>query len=288
VRFDRVVIADWSAGSTPSPLRPSADAIWIGLADDTGCTSQYHRTRASAEAALWGEVIRAQSDGARLLIGCDFPFGYPAGFAAALTGSARARAVWDYLAAQITDGADNSNNRFAVAGAMNAALAPQGGFGPFWGRPAGRDIAHLPARKLADYAAFPFEERREIDKRIPSAQPVWKLFTTGSVGSQSLMGLPMIARLAQKGGVTAWPFDEVLGTIVLAEVYPSLLARDVTAEMRQTRGAIKDDVQVRLLARALHRQSAQTWAQMLALPHALAREEGWILGAGFANDLAKS
>lgn len=283
--FDRVIIVDWSASSTPSPLRPSADAIWIGSADNAGCHTQYHRTRASAEAALKSAVAQAQISGARLLIGCDFPFGYPAGFAHALTGQAAARAVWRYLAAHITDGADNANNRFDVAGAINAQLAAAGQYGPFWGCPAGRARPDLPARKLADYSALPFAERRAIDMQIPSAQVVWKLFTTGSVGSQSLMGLPMIARLADMQGVRVWPFDKDLGNIVLAEVYPSLLAPRVTDALRADAGAIKDAVQVRLLARAFLHQDSAVWAKMLALPHADAPEEGWILGAGFADAL---
>ena len=283
--FDRVIIVDWSASSTPSPQRPSVDAIWIGCADSTGCSAQYHRTRASAEAALRSAVAAAQISGARLLIGCDFPFGYPAGFAHALTGQAAARAVWDYLAAHICDGADNGNNRFEVAGAINAQLAAVGQHGPFWGCPAGRVRANLPARKLADYSALPFAEKRAIDTKIPSAQLVWKLFTTGSVGSQSLMGLPMIARLSAMQGVRVWPFDVDLGDIVLAEVYPSLLALRVTQALRADPNAIKDEVQVRLLARAFLHQDSAAWAKMLAIPHENAREEGWILGAGFADGL---
>ena len=38
-----------------------------------------------------------------MLIGFDFPFGYPRGFARALTGRADPFAVWTYLAGQIED-----------------------------------------------------------------------------------------------------------------------------------------------------------------------------------------
>ena len=273
----------------PSPARPSADAIWIGYCDaKTGqCETQYHRTRTSAETALRAAIISAQADGVRLLIGCDFPFGYPAGFAGAITGRADARGLWQLLAARISDGPNNTNNRFEVADALNAQCAGLGGgFGPFWGRPNSYDLPHLPARKLVDYAALPFAERRLIETRLPSAQPVWKLFTTGSVGSQSLMGLPMIARLAQIHGVQVWPFDSGDAPIILAEVYPSLLAPQVQAAMQMQSRAIKDEVQVRLLARAFARQSEAMWQLMLALPDPIAREEGWILGAQFAPDLA--
>lgn len=279
--FDRVIIADWSAANVPSPLRPSPDAIWLGLADKDGLhPPHYHRTRASAEAMLRGQITAAQAAGQRLLIGCDFPFGYPQGFALALTGSAKARAIWDYLAAHIRDGADNANNRFDLANAINARF----GNGPFWGRPAAHVLPHLPARKAVDYTGLPFAERRVIEQHIPRAQPVWKLFTTGSVGSQSLMGLPMIARLAQMDGVSVWPFDQDLTDVVLAEVYPSLLD-PVVAQRMAAGGQIKDAVQVQVLAAALLAQAPAVWQEMLALPDPAAREEGWILGWGFAPRL---
>ncbi len=240
----------------------------------------YHRSRAQAEAYLQQQILRAQADGARLLIGCDFPFGYPHGFAHALTGQAKARAVWAHLEGAIEDSPNNANNRFEVANAINARF----GNGPFWGRPEGRDLPHLPSRKLVDYTSLPFAERRAIEQKIPSAQPVWKLYTTGSVGSQALMGLPMIARLAGMIGVSVWPFDDRQSDVVLAEVYPSILAKAVAGKVAETQ-AIKDAVQVQLLSRALLRQPCEIWAHMLALPHPNAREEGWILGAGFADAL---
>ena len=278
--FDCVIIVDWSAASAPSPSKPSADAIWTCRADARGEQTQYHRTRAQAEAYLRGQITAAQTQGARLLMGCDFPFAYPRGFAHALTGQADARAVWRFLQGVITDSDSNANTRFDVANDINARF----GIGPFWGRPAGRDAPHLPARKTVDYSALPFAERRAIDRAIPSAQPVWKLYTTGSVGSQALMGLPMISRLSGLNGVSVWPFDESLTDVVLAEVYPSILAKAVAREVALS-GAIKDAVQVQLLARAMLRQPPDVWAQMLALPHPDAREEGWILGAGFADVL---
>ncbi len=281
--FDRVIIVDWSAASKPSPRRPSADAIWIADHSLTAQTCHYLRTRASAETYLTCAILAAQRAGQRLLIGCDFPFGYPAGFARALTGQATARAVWAYLAHGVTDKDDNANNRFAVASAINARF----GNGPFWGCPAGAQNPHLSPRKHVDYTALPFAERRMIERAIPAAQPVWKLFTTGSVGSQSLMGLPMIHRLAQMQGVSVWPFDSDLSPVVLAEVYPSLLAEKIARHMAQLGAeAIKDDVQVQFLARALIGQPPQIMAQILALPDPAAVEEGWILGAGFAAELA--
>ncbi len=274
--FDRVVIVDWSAANAPSPARPSKDAIWIGVADAAGVTTQYHRTRHSAELA----ISRMIDGHARLLIGCDFPFGYPQGFAERLTGQPRADAVWQWLAAHITDNATNANNRFHVAAAINRGM---GGRGPFWGCPATVQIDGLTARKLVDYAALGLAERRQVETKVPRAQPVWKLYTTGSVGSQALVGLPMVHRLATAHGMVVWPFADP-ARVTLAEVYPSLLARAVARDA----GTIKDEVQVRLLARALFALAqAGRLGPLFDVPDA-AREEGWILGAGHGDLLEEA
>jgi molybdopterin-guanine dinucleotide biosynthesis adapter protein len=277
-QFDTVIAVDWSARSAPSPVRLSADAIWTRVAGSSGEAVDYHRTRAATE--LWlRDVLQAERDaGRRVLAGFDFPFGYQAGFAAALTGTATARAVWEWLDGAVTDGADNVNNRFVLADGINAAFAAAG---PFWGRPAGLALAHLSDRKRVDYAGNGLTERRRVETVEPRSQPVWKLFTTGSVGSQALLGLPMIHRLARDFGAAVWPFDAVEGDLVLAEIYPSLLARAVARATGP--GDIKDAVQVRLTARALRRlgQSGGLVRVLEDAPDWPGRcEEGWILGAG--------
>lgn len=275
--FDTVVVVDWSAASAPSPARPSPDAIWIGVAGAGGETVEYFRTRSGAEAALRRFLAGEQAAGRRVLAGFDFALGYPAGFATRLTGQAHARAVWAWMAAQITDGADNRNNRFQVADAVNRRF---GGAGPFWGRPASVVLDALPATKAVDYSALGLPERRAVERAVPRAQPVWKLYTTGSVGSQVLMGMPLVHRLAQGAGVAAWPFDEphelASAGVVLAEIYPSLLARVVAVQ-----DGIKDAAQVRLLSRALWRLAqAGQLATLFEQSDAAASVEGWILGAG--------
>lgn len=278
--FDRIIVADWSAAGAPSPARPSADAIWIGTAEAGGVSSAYFRTRAAAEAHLAGEIAGNRG---RLLIGFDFPMGYPAGFAARLTGQATARAVWGWLAAHLQDGPDNRNNRFQVADGINARF---GGEGPFWGRPRGLALPHLPERKTVDYQALGIDERRQVERVVPRAQPVWKLYTTGAAGSQGLVGQAMIHRLTQAPGVAVWPFDTPEAPVVLAEVYPSLLARAVAADS----AAIKDAAQVRLLAQALWALSrAGRLAPLFATPGgAVTDDEGWILGAGHAGALEEA
>jgi hypothetical protein len=288
--FDRILIVDWSAAAAPSPRRPSADAIWTGLSDvgTHAVATQYHRTRSLAQGALTLAVRDALDAGQRLLIGADFPFGFPTGFAAHLTGHPDALRVWDWLARHVVDGPDNRNNRFHLADRINAGLP---GVGPFWGRPAALDLRHLPAKGRAR-RDMPFPERRLVEAVVPRAQPVWKLFTTGSVGSQMLTGLPVLQRLRARfaGRIAVWPFEDIgAAPVVLTEVYPSLLAAEVATRIGT--GAIKDAVQVCLLSASLCELARRrTLGALLApdIPNDARREEGWILGASHQADLREA
>lgn len=279
-RLDTVAVVDWSASTGPAP-RPAENTIWIGTATTTGTTTAHFPTRAAAESHLSRLIDTEQAAGRRLLIGCDFAMGYPAGFAARLTGTANPRAIWQWLAEHLTD-EGNVNNRFALADRINATF----GQGPFWGRPASLPLPHLPEGKTADHAALGIPEHRAAEQAVRGAQPVWKLFTTGSVGGQSLTGLPMIHRLSQRPGVAVWPFDPIdTAQTILAEVYPSLLRRAVAARVAQ--GWITDAAQVTLLAHALLTLAQRNALAPLLHPPADRRiaEEGWILGAGHETDL---
>jgi hypothetical protein len=274
LRFDRVIVVDWSGRASPSPARPGKDAIWIGQSE-AGRRAEplYFRTRAAAAQWLGARL----AEGGRQLVGFDFPMGYPAGFARRLTGAASARGLQGWLAGQILDGPNNANNRFDVAARINALL---GGAGPFWGCPKARPRPHLPAVKAVDYPALGLAEKREVERRNPPAKPVWQLLGAGSVGSQALLGIPVVHRLALESGAAIWPFEPPRD-LTLAEVYPSLLSREVAA----SGDPIPDRAQVRLLASALDALSRRLRLSALFDTPAVAEEEGWILGAGHAAEL---
>lgn len=274
--FDRIIVVDWSGRGTPSPARASRDAIWAGLCEADRREEAYFRTR--AEASDW--LTARLAEGGRQLVGFDFPMGYPAGFARRVTGRDEARALHGWLAERIEDGPDNRNNRFEVAAAINARL---GGGGPFWGRPKARQIPHLPPLKAVDYSALGLAEKRRVERENPPAKPVWQLMGAGSVGSQALMGVPVVHRLAKVSGARVWPF-EPSGPLILAEVYPSLLAPAVAA----LGDPIPDRAQVRLLAKSLFALArAERLAPLFDTPPEAA-EEGWILGAGHARLLQEA
>lgn len=286
--FDKFVVVDWSASSKPSPVRPSADAIWIGTADaDGGAESRYYRTRAAAMQDLRERLLAWRLEGKRVFLGVDFPLGYPQGFAGAVTGRADTMALWDVLAGWVQDGPDNANNRFAVATSLNNIFP---GVGPFWGGPEAATGPALPA-KGSERTCQGLPERRLTEDRVPSAQSCWKLYTVGSVGSQALLGITRMAALRRElsWNLSVWPFEAgVDAPVVLAEIYPSLIHDAVTEALASTEGAIKDDLQVRLLAQAFAQmQRDGQFADLFAAPpeDLRVREEGWILGVGAEDAL---
>lgn len=271
--FDTVAVVDWSARSSPSPKRETADAIWIGVASEGAVACSYHRTRAAATAYLTDLFETERAAGRRVLAGFDFPFAYPEGFARAVTGSDDPLALWTDLAARIDDAEDNSNNRWKVAAELND-LFP--GIGPFWGCPANVTDPRLPHRGN-DRHDHGMTERREIEEHLRGAQPCWKLFTTGSVGSQALLGIPRLQALRDHFGpdISVRPFETHETPITLVELFPSLIASTV-ADLQEPE-EIKDRAQVRVLARAL---AALDLDDLESMTREGCPIEGWILGYG--------
>ena len=295
--FQTHIVVDWSARSKPSPAKPTKDAIWWAVARIAGEVDvddpEYVRTRHEALDGLARLIAGELNEGRRVLVGFDFPFGYPAGVAERLTGEASALALWDWLVKRIADAPDNANNRYDVAAAINAAYP---GRGPCWGRPLAWPYPAIPVRasERTEQEAHP-PERRICDLRATGAKTVWQLAYAGSVGSQMLLGLPALKRLVGDpriaGRAAIWPFETGLQTpeapVVIAEVYPSLLKDRVRTQSRE--GEILDSAQVRVNADALARLDAEgELAALFAGPSFLTprqrriveTEEAWILGLG--------
>lgn len=278
MRFDAIAIVDWSAANRP---RQGKDSIWIGLSGAGGERHWNPPTRHQARRDL-ASLIRATLDkGQRLLIGADFAFGYPQGFAQALTGRADPLAVWDWLDTHLQDDERNRSNRFHVAAQANRAFP---GLGPFWFRPAALDLPDLPM-KGRDRHGLTLSEFRESERRTTGAQSVWKLGGAGSVGSQALTGIPHLNALRRQFGkaVTVWPFQTEASPIVLAEVFPSLLAPAIARRIHP--GAVRDAVQVTTLSQALWSLARRDAIAPLFEVPTIARTEGWILGLGFEERL---
>jgi len=268
--WDTFIMVDWSGGNDRGP-KPVKDAIWAGVQrGDTSQEPRYFRSRQLVTDWLTDTLDAELSANRKTLIGFDFPFGYPAGLGKHLTGTDDPLAIWNWLAMRIED-TPKANNRFDVAGQINA-LCP--GIGPFWGNGLKRDIPHLP-RKGRDRTDKPFPERRVVET-MPEAKgsfTCWQLAGAGAVGSQVLMGLPVLHWLRARfaGQVAVWPFEKLRKPIAFVEIWPTLFAGPAPD------GMIKDAHQVKATAQAIARRGLTPDHAEVAIH---APVEGWILGIG--------
>jgi hypothetical protein len=290
--FDRYLTVDWSASSVP---RIGKDSIWIcSLGAEGDQATENPPRRKVAEDAIRQHLMESVRRGERVLVGFDFPYAYARGFAAALGLAGEPwRAVWSELERLVRDdlGVPNGNNRFAVASELNSRLAHHA----YWGRPQHQPHAHLSA--LRDVVRYRIEgeeaglaEWREVEcclkRRHQHPHSAWKLLGAGSVGSQVLTGIPVVARLRddpELGPVSrVWPFEVPVpdarpgeAAIVHAEIWPSLI------DVPQIAGQVKDQTQViRLATRLREEDRAGTLEGLFAAAgeSEAAEEEGWILG----------
>jgi len=296
--FDSYVMVDWSAASKPAT---GADSIWVGaLTPDSRLKLAFKAsnppTRAKALEELEDLLGRCLKRGDRVLMGVDFPLGFPAGTAEALKLKGEPwRAIRDFLLKEMKDKPDNSNNRFALAARMNRLIS-NGPF-PFWGCSKKDELTTLSVRKSrehgpGDIAEYRIAEQVATDSKKGRPQPVWKIAYAGAIGGQTLTGIPAIERLREKfPALKLWPFEVPLARldesalegvrILVAEVLPSLNST------RPEATEIRDEAQVRSLCEALAERDASGKLGALfggeaplkdSQKAAVSAEEGWILG----------
>lgn len=301
--FDAYIMVDWSAASKPTT---GPNSIWIGLLmKDARLKLQFKavniETRLKARAFLEDIVAKLTKRGDKVLLGVDFSLGYPAGTAAALGLDTGKQAPWaamhTLLATRYKDKADNNSRpRFAIAAGLNYTIS-KGPF-PFWGAPPA-DRATTLASTKPDYSAnAQLAEYRLAEQQlraIPGASPksCWQLYGAGSVGGQSLTGIPHVHALRQTWPTSRiWPFEIGEGgpltagsldgiDVVIAEIYPSLV------KPRPEKGEVADEAQVRQIARHYADLDEKgTLGAAFSTGKALSpeqtmtvlAEEGWILG----------
>ncbi|MEM6277408.1 MAG: gephyrin-like molybdotransferase Glp [Pseudomonadota bacterium] len=275
--WDRIVMVDWSGGA-PGPKRPRRlpkDKIYIAEAvDGIPGEPRYIPDRVAAERELSAIMTRSLEAGERLLMGFDFPFGYPAGFVRAVTGFDDPFVLWSLLARRLPT-STHALERTTLAAEFNVVFD---GDGPFWFDPFRKGT--VPMRKPK---TFPIAEWREAERRTKGAFSLWQLGGAGAVGSQALTGIATLERLRQTfaGRVSVWPFEPLTAPIAFVEVWPSLLRAEVAAAQRLDEP--KDATQVRVLAEAIGRLAPSELEQMLDVH---APEEGWIFGLGHEATLA--
>jgi hypothetical protein len=270
---DVIIMVDWSARSARSPAKRTKDAIFIAETGPGGRFVTYCRSRAEAQTHLEARFDMALAEGWHVTAGFDFPFGYPRGFVRAVTGSDEPFVLWAWLASVVEDDDRNANNRLDVADRINAMLP---GGGPFWSHPKGQTPVHVPFRK-PPHKGYSFAERRQVETIATGASTCFQLYGNGAVASQTLLGLPRLQALRRRYGdrIAVRPFEDRAAPILLAEVYPSLLDREIRA--RQRPGEILDAAQVRVLAAAFAGLDPDRRDAMLREGDP---EEGWIAGLG--------
>ncbi len=296
--FDQYWVVDWSANRSP---KTGKDSLWAARLWWDGGTARLHLenypTRAAFELAALG-LLQGELADQRVLLGFDFPLGYPRGFAQALGASASEpapwRFTWDAITSRLRDTDANASNHFEVAAALNVLAT--GGAGPFYGVPP-RAVPAFEGRlspRREGVFTFPLRTRcgaelagrRVADQRGNTASSPWFLYGgSNSVGSQALTGIPVVHRLRQgTRGAQTWPFEtgarlpsRAEARVVLCEVYPS---RGFVFDEHAPE--VKDAQQVRSAACTFaHLDAAGTLAGLFTAPAACPEalvEEGWVLG----------
>lgn len=301
--FDAYVMVDWSANSTPKTGKDSIWISWNGKETTPSISKRNPSTRKEAFGILEAKLV-GEGRSTRILVGFDFAFGFPKGFARAIDSDTQTpwRSNWEAVHQRFGKEAmktENSNCRFKAAASWNSEIDPKSASGPFWGFVRSNACQHRPERLEATRPTFPypdetqphFEDLRLCEKHTRGTRSVFQLTYAGSVGSQALLGIPVVEEL-RKGleghGVPAkiWPFETDFAaqlpqgpSVVFAEIWPGILRKSPPI------GRVKDDWQVETLAAWFEAQDRDgRLAEMLnpALSpsdreHAL--EEGWILGA---------
>jgi hypothetical protein len=196
--IQRVIGIDWSGRIDAAGQRRH---IWAGIwtRDSTGkVTVKLESGRTRAEIVEW--LIELSAETPRMIVGFDFCFSYPAWFVRDEHGCKSAPAFWQHVA-------DNDHaERWLTRSDEDKR---------FWGKPHKRpaefsgDHIHRMMRatdidcKLI--AHIPEAERQARVKGI-TPKSVFQIGGSGSVGTASLRGFPVLLRL-REAGFCVWPFD---------------------------------------------------------------------------------
>lgn len=239
--FDSYFVATWSAASKPNQ---GNDSIWIA-AETPDARMKLQKmsvnpdTRSKAGEQLIAAISRLMKRGDRVFLGLGFPLGFPAGTAEKLGIRSNDAPDWqrlqEFVAREMKDKADNTNNRFALAARMNRLMS-DGPF-PFWGCQKKDELTTLPVKKSREHSAEDIAEFRVTEAVKPtSSSSVWKLSYGSATGGLALTGIPLIARLREAFGETMalWPFETGFSDLshhpaqlIVAEVNPETISRTI-------------------------------------------------------------
>ncbi len=270
----RWIAVDWSGALDPGAQRRG---IWIADcrlhdqhdqdAEGHPCPVQLHR--GESRTAVEKLLREAAAEAPALIAGLDFSFSYPAAFLEQL-GCTSAMAFWDRVSAEGESWLTQPHAHFWGRGKVPR---PAGHVAPEW---------------------FGYR-RTELDAKVGKALPrsSFQIGGAGAVGTGSLRGIPMLARL-RKAGFSIWPFDPPRLPL-LVEIYPRLLTGPVVkssaaarteylarAEFAALPGPVRaaaqgsEDAFDALVSAWRMREHAAAWADLAWPPDARTRIEGAI------------
>jgi len=283
-------MVDWSANSTP---KTGKDSIWLCVGNRDGSLAPENlSTRDRAVERISEITSGCVKSGGRVLIGFDFAFGYPNGFAEKAWPEIQGKPwekVWKGLLGEVkgdTQDKDKGFDRFAFASKLNERVVGGGGkAGPFWGCP-------MKSNWIGPKKPNPFPLQlgrlRLTERHISGVQETWKLYAPGSVGSQTLLGIPRVADLRFnrfKDCSEVWPFETGFSTgtkqVVFAEIWPGTVE---SAVRLLPSGSVRDAVQVQAMVEWCIRKDrgGMLKAEFVwngeGVTEEVISEEGWILG----------
>ena len=295
--FGAYVVVDWTAAEG---RKTGEQSLWIGVMKrDVRFRLAYEAhnpaTRAEGEAQLRAILADLARRGDRALVALDFPLGFPQGTAERLALGGWP-ALWSFMASNVVDKPDNTNNRFAVGAKMNRLMTDEAR--PFWGAPQRQTQRWMAGAKPADgYGDIAEFRRTELATRKlgkAMARSVWQMQGAGSVGGHALLGIAAAKRIVDALGASAavWPFGTRWRALTAADVEPlSALFVEVYAPLFPAKaepGETKSATAVRGVAEALAKlDETGKLGAAFAPPKgatetdvaSVEREEGWIFGA---------
>ncbi len=211
--FDVYIAVDFSGSKDAG--RQKASIVSAEAERGTSPDVQKDRfTRFEAVLYLLQRLLHHNSRGKRVLCGFDFSYSFPQGFWPSLTDRSES---WVDVTRDLVDGAANlppivekpESNARDWAKLANRKLSHQleTGIGPFWGP----NFAQ-PTDPKFPYTKAPFKEYRLTERRELGFKPIFKVGGQGSVGLQSICGIPYLFNIRatceqQKVPLHCWPFD---------------------------------------------------------------------------------
>ncbi len=203
MNVQRVVAVDWSGDKGPGQRKKIWAGVWTagaGRVDSGGVRLEGGRTR--VEVGEW--LIERARKTPRMVVGFDFCFSFPEWFVKGEMGCGDAPAFWELVAREHGErwlGAECEDRRFwGRPGVTGNGKRPE----EFSGERLHRMLRATDIDcKLA--AEIPEAERAARIRGI-TPKSVFQIGGSGSVGTASLRGMPILLRLREVG-FAVWPFD---------------------------------------------------------------------------------